>query len=384
MRVDYISPSALPSRAANSVHVAWQCDGLIKAGAGVTLYSKRSIPDAAALPGALEKAYGINTTALSLATFFGPPARADTLRIAGFAARTIRRRRGEDAMVSRNLYAAFVFGVLKRLPLVFETHQLEYGARKALQRLVMTRPWITTVVISKSLQEHLERHHGTAAARTVVLHDAAPDGIQPLDIGERRSTLSKLVPDAAGPWDAICGYFGHLYAGRGIEVIEAMAAMRPRALFLIYGGHDADVSARRRTNTLANVKFMGFVTHVEARRLMKAFDVLLMPYQAHVSIGVAGHDTANWMSPMKLFEYLATGVPIVASDLPALREVLGHERNAMLVAPDRPDEWSTAIDRLAFDSRLASKLGTQAHADYRERYTWTRRGAALLEAARGL
>ena len=383
MRVDYIAPSMLPSRAANSVHVAWQCDGLIKAGAGVTLYAKRSIPDAASLPAALENAYGINAATLSLATFFGPTARADTLRIAGFAARRIRGRRG-NAMVSRNLYAAFLFGVLERRPLVFETHQLEYGARKIIQRLVMTRPWITTVAISKRLQEHLERHHGSAPARTVVLHDAAPDGIQPLDIGVRRVTLAAVVPDASGPWDAICGYFGHLYAGRGIEIIEAMAAMRPRVLFLIYGGHDADVSVRRRANTLANVKFMGHVTHVEARSLMKAFDVLLMPYQAHVSIGVAGHDTADWMSPMKMFEYMAAGVPVVASDLPALREVLRHEWNALLVAPDRPEEWSIAVDRLASDPHLASRLGMQAHSDYRERHTWTRRGGTLLEAVRDL
>jgi glycosyltransferase involved in cell wall biosynthesis len=384
MRVDYISPSTLPSRAANAVHVAWQCDGLVKAGAGVTLYAKRSVPDATSLPEALEAAYGISATALSLATFFGTAARADTLRIAGFAARRIGRRRGGDAIVSRNLYAAFLFGVLKRRPLVFETHQLEHGARKPIQRLVMTRPWVTTVVISKRLREHLEHHHGTSPSHTVVLHDAAPDGIRPLDVGDRRSTLRTLVPDAAGPWDAICGYFGHLYAGRGIEVIEAVAALRPRTLFLIYGGNEADVSARRKSNALPNVKFMGHVTHVEARRLMRAFDVLLMPYQTRVSIGVAGHDTANWMSPMKMFEYLATGVPVVASDLAALREVLRHESNALLVAPDRPDEWVIAIDRLSSDGRLGWQLGIQAHADYREKHTWTRRAEALLEAARGL
>jgi hypothetical protein len=296
----------------------------------------------------------------------------------------MRARQEDAAIVSRNLYAAFLFGVLKRRPLVFETHQLERGARKTIQRLVMTRPWITTVVVSKQLREHLERHHGTAPSRTLVLHDAAPDGIVPLDRAERRNALRTLVPDAAGSWEAICGYFGHLYAGRGTDVIEAAAAQRPRTLFLIYGGNDADVAAHRERNRLANVKFMGHVTHVEARRLMKAFDVLLMPYQSTVSIGVAGHDTASWMSPMKMFEYLATGVPIVASDLPALREVLHHERNALLVGPDRPDEWSAAVDRLASDSGLAAQLGTQAHADYRDTYTWTRRGKALLEAARSL
>lgn len=52
----------------------------------------------------------------------------------------------------------------------------------------------------------------------------------------RRDILKEIIYQADSEWRGICGYFGHLYAGRGIEVIEAMAAACPNVLFLIFGG----------------------------------------------------------------------------------------------------------------------------------------------------
>jgi glycosyltransferase involved in cell wall biosynthesis len=113
-------------------------------------------------------------------------------------------------------------------------------------------------------------------------------------------------------------------------------------------------------------------------------DVLLMPYQKSVSIGVARQDTARWMSPMKMFEYMASGVPLVSSDLPVLREVLEEGRNALLVAPSDPQAWVAAVDRLAVDAGFAAHLGATAHANYREHHTWAARARRLLEAAEEL
>jgi len=384
MRVHYISPSTLPSRTANSIHVVWQCDGLARAGAQVTLYAKRSVADARLLPAALAASYGIDADGLDIVSYFSRGTLADNARIAALAIGRLRHVSASEPVLSRNLYAAFVLGVLQRRPLIFETHQLELGLRKALQRSVMTRPWVTTVVISHHLEERLARHHGVPPRHPRVLPDAAPEGVAPIPAANRRETLRSLVPAASGNWKAVCGYFGHLYQGRGIEVIEALAAARPDILFLVYGGNDADVQSKRVANAHANLQFMGHVPHPFARRIMSAVDVLLMPYQRHVSIGTSGHDTSGWMSPMKMFEYLATGVPIVASSLPALDEILEDGRNCVMASPDRPQEWSAAIDRIMSSSTLAEALGEHGHAQYKTKHTWTRRAEALLEIARGL
>lgn len=382
MRFHYISPSTLPSRSANSVHVAWQCDGLSRAGADVTLFAKRAMQNQVALPEALREAYGVDSSAMRLVTCYSATSRGDNLRIAALALSAMRQGPSPEAILSRNLYAAFVLAVLKKTPLLFETHQLEVGVRKLMQRAVMTRPWVTTVAISGHLVEYLGRHHGVLPTRPVVLHDAAPDGIVPLEITERRGNLTRLAPLAGGNWDLACGYFGHLYPGRGIEIIEAMAASRLRCLFLVYGGNDSELIARRAANRLANLHYMGHVSHPIARQAMSAMDVLLMPYQESVSIGVTGHDTARWMSPMKMFEYLGTGVPIISSDLPVLREVLRDGENCLLVAPADASAWVVALDRLIADRELAVAIGRNAHAQYLRHHTWTRRAERILAAAR--
>ena len=79
---------------------------------------------------------------------------------------------------------------------------------------------------------------------------------------------------------------------------------------------------------------------------MSRCDVLLMPYQRKVSIGDHSADTSRWMSPMKMFEYMAAKKPFISSDLDVLREVLTDEVNALLVDPENVKAWDKALKRL--------------------------------------
>ena len=382
MRFHYVSPSVLPSRSANSVHVVMQCDGLEKAGADVTLYAKRTLPDESMLMPALRDAYGIDLPRVRLVSYYSASGRGNNLKIAGLALSYMHRGKWPDAILSRNLYASYVIAVLERRPLIFETHQLEQGIRKVMQRTIMTRPWVTTVAVSHKMLKYLREHHGVSPRHSLVLHDAAPEGIIPLPPEERRAALARIVSQVDGRWQAVSGYFGHLYAGRGIEVIETMAKARPNVLFLVFGGNDADVKARLKACSAQNLLFTGHVPHPVAKQAMRAVDVLLMPYQESVSIGVGGHDTALWMSPIKMFEYLASGVPVISSDLPVLREVLADGKNCLMAVPDSPDSWLAALDRLIAAPGLAMVIGNQGHLDYVREHTWTQRAKRILDVAR--
>jgi hypothetical protein len=385
MRVAYVSPSMLPSRAANSVHVSLQCEGLVRAGAAaVTLYAKRSVERDADLMPALREHYGIDTSHIRGVSYYSANDRAMNVRIAALALASMKKEGWPDAIISRNLYASFALAVLQRRPLIFETHQLERGIRKVMQGAILAQPRVTTLVISQKLAACLAEYHGRQPSRLLVLHDAAVDGIVPINVAERRRRLERLVPIASGSWEGVCGYFGHLYRGRGIEIIERMARERPRCLYLVYGGTENDVEAQRKANRLPNLIFGGHVPHRAAREIMLCVDVLLMPYQESVSIGISGHDTARWMSPMKMFEYMASGVPIIASDLPALREILKDGHNAILVPSSMAEAWIAALDRLLLDPASGLSLGTRAHEEYQAHYTWRRRGERILQAASAL
>jgi glycosyltransferase involved in cell wall biosynthesis len=84
----------------------------------------------------------------------------------------------------------------------------------------------------------------------------------------------------------------------------------------------------------------------------------------------------EFTSPLKLFEYMASGRPIVASDLPAMREVLRHEHNALLFEPGNAPALTAAIRRIKEDPDLGARMARQAYADVHA-YTWDARAAAL-------
>jgi glycosyltransferase involved in cell wall biosynthesis len=245
----------------------------------------------------------------------------------------------------------------------------------------MIQPHVVTVVISKCLLNFLSQHHQRPPANPLVLHDAAPVGIKPIHRHDKKQVLKELFPKLGKILNgSVVGYFGQLYAGRGLSIIEQVAEKFPEVTFLVFGGNPGDVDIRRKENRRSNLIYMGYVSHPVSQKSMAACDVLLMPYQQKVSIGVRGHDTARWMSPMKLFEYLASGTPVISSDLPPLREVLYHGFNAMLVAPEDPQSWCDELSRLLDNPDLAQKIGRQGYQTYSRNHTWTIRAKSLIEA----
>jgi glycosyltransferase involved in cell wall biosynthesis len=105
--------------------------------------------------------------------------------------------------------------------------------------------------------------------------------------------------------------------------------------------------------------------------LQKA-DVLVIP-------NLPSRISAAYTSPLKLFEYMASGRPLVASDLPALREVLRPDDNAVLVAPGSINALAAGIRRVLEDAAFGARLAATARRDAAE-YTWDKR-AERLEAA---
>lgn len=379
MQLFYISPSVLPSRSANSIHVVQQCEAFDRLGIQTTLFAKRSIPDVSSTIEAIHRNYGVKFKNTRLISYYNRTSLAENIGICLQAMYHLIPRKKNSVILSRNLYASFLLANATRRPLIFETHQLEHGFKRYLQYHTMIQPHVTTIVISQRLLDVLTKHHGHPPAKALVLHDAAPEGIKPLTQKSKHSVWEQLIPDIElYTSKAVVGYFGHLYSGRGLRIINKLAQKHPQITFLVIGGNAIDVDIHKKKNQLPNLIFIGYMPHTITQKCMAACDVLLMPYQRNVSIGVKGHDTANWMSPMKMFEYLASGTPIISSDLPSLREVLKDGENALLVPPDNVKSWSFALDRLIKNAALAEKIGRNGHKSYADHHTWTKRASAIL------
>tara|TARA_B100000749_G_scaffold222723_1_gene177878 strand:- start:50 stop:454 length:405 start_codon:yes stop_codon:yes gene_type:complete len=105
--------------------------------------------------------------------------------------------------------------------------------------------------------------------------------------------------------------------------------------------------------------------------LLAKGDVLVLP-------NVGSGSTVNYTSPLKLFEYMAAGKPIVASNLPSIREVLRDGENAVLVEPGNPTALTSGLRRVLEDRKLAERIASRAFDEVTE-YSWDCR-AARVEA----
>lgn len=257
------------------------------------------------------------------------------------------------------------------LPTVVETHSPpgDEPDKRALYA-VLDHPQLKAIVtISPDLARRYAEH-GLPAEKILV----APDGVDLAAFAHdpgREAARARLGLPTDRP---LAMYVGHLYDGRGVEDILEAARRLPGVNFVLVGGHPPDVErwrARAGELGLDNLRLTGFVDNTLVPLYLWAGDILLMPYGA-------GCPTAAWMSPLKMFEYMAATRPILASDLPAIRQILEHGRTAWLTPPDSGPALAQGIREILADSARAGDMAAAARAKV-EDYSWDRRVAKILD-----
>lgn len=375
-RVHYIHPAPLPSGGASALQVMRMCEGLAQTGHRPLLLARQADNRQASRDTAsLFDYYGIQDhfdvllmRVPHLRRFGVAMGVLSSLLFAWCAVRKVRRMEPE-IVYTRDIYTAWV-AAIRGLPLVFEEH--EQPRRKIHEwmrrRVFGSRHTLAVVFISEALATYYKDSalmNGTHV-RSIVAPDAAA-------ISQVRPMRDPLKSNGHKP---VVGYVGSVLPGRGIEVILSAARRLPHLQFRVIGGTLEQVRGLSQAIP-ANVECCGFVEPGRVSALFDEIDILLMPYQSHTTTH-GGTISTGWMSPLKMFEYMASGVPLIASDLPVLREVLHPEENCVMVPPEDIDAWSEAIARLAADSELRRKLAANARTDIVERYNWPSRAKAVL------
>jgi glycosyltransferase involved in cell wall biosynthesis len=259
------------------------------------------------------------------------------------------------------------------IPTTCELHHfvLSPALRRLIRRVRVQRS-VSFVCISRALADLLV-NAGCSGEAILVAHDGVD--LERFDPPADRCAARLSV---GFPTDQrIVCHCGHLYAGRGTETLMACAARMPDVRFVFIGGTAQDVARHREAaqrNSLSNVSFIGDVANTDVPTYLYAADVLAMPYTRETP-------THRYMSPMKMFEYLAAGRPIVASDFPVLHEVLEHERNVLFVPPGDPAAFQSGLERALGDNNLAENLAAQGRRTA-ERYTWIERQRRVLSFMR--
>ncbi len=371
MKIALITNSRIPSLTANSIQAMKVAQALMQLGHEVRMFAP-----AEAEPAAREMLlahYGLRCVPdLKLIRSIPLFKRLDFV----FLAQDAAEKFGAD-LIYTWLPQSAVFALMRTSPVVLEMHADVAGRGAWWLQQFWKRPGhkLMTVTVS-ALRNALERSTDLKFENESLL--VAPNGVE----------LEKYagLPDSVKARQQLnlkegltAGFTGHIYPGRGADLLFELARQMPLVNFLWVGGTPDLVEfwrARLTEAKMNNVTMTGFLKHEVIPLYQAASDVLLMPYSRSISAS-SGQDIAEVINPMKMFEYMAAGRAIVSADLPSIREVL-NGGNAVFCEPADLTGWQSAIESLFADESRRLALGVQARKDV-EQMTWVKREERVME-----
>jgi len=210
---------------------------------------------------------------------------------------------------------------------------------------------------------------GLPAERIRVEHDAL-EPARFADLPGREEARRGLGLEGGGP---LVVYTGGLMEWKGVDLLVEAARALPEVRFAVAGGMDADVEALRRLAAgLSNLRVDGFQPPGRIPLYLAAADLGVVPNRSRPAI------SARYTSPLKIFEAMAAGLPLVASDLPSLRELLEPGQDALLVPPDDAAALAEGIRRLLADGELRRRMRARL-LERAVEHTWDARAARILD-----
>ena len=377
MKIVAISGSQVPSNVANSLQTMKAVHALAQLGHNVTLI----VP--------LEGRDKGENRWIELATYYGLQEEFQVEYLPSASRRlfflsAVHRAKNlkPDLLYVWPLQSA-VLGLMNGLPVVLEMHDLPSGRIGPLWFRYFRdfKGEKRMTVITHALKEALVERFGSYLRNSDVI--LAPNGVEPErfdDLPDPVTARNSLgLPEAP---TVVCT--GHLYAGRGVELfIQLAEAFQQKGVRFVWaGGKPADVEIwKSKATNLPNLTFCGFVPNALLPTYQAAADVLLMPYGHEIGISSGAGNSSQISSPMKMFEYLATGRAILASDLPVFHEVL-NENNAVFCEPENLQAWDATLQALLENPQRREELAQQSRVDA-QKYSWTERAKRILDGFPG-
>lgn len=366
-RLIYFTKIALPSKEANCVQTLQMCDAFAQNDIEVELIAfnttsfKPTFED-------LRKKFTIsnsfnvhsinkknNFIGIILGTFLG-------------LLKAFQFRSNDTLFFTRDLIIAYCLHLF-RFPFIYEGHRPhhheKWHRRHFINSVVESNSCKGIVLISEALKNIYLEHLNVSESLLVALHDGA-NYDQKIANTLKRKPLQRKI-----------GYFGSVRKGRGIEIICDMSSELPDYEFYIYGdGPDSDYY-KHLMKDRKNVFFKGHTDHSEVFSLMSSMSFLLAPYQKDTSAS-GGARTINYCSPLKIFEYFASGALVLASDVGSIPEVVHNKKNGLLCDPEKSSEWIKAVTDVEKDEVLYRSIIETAINEIKTTYSWKNRANLIV------
>ena len=275
---------------------------------------------------------------------------------------------GADLLYSR---IPAMLGVGQRAPLPFATEQYrpwpdDWPAIRPLVRRTARSENCLGMILHSEHAAGAYRRAGVAEEKILVAHNGANPLLLATKLSREEARATLGLPDDR----PIALYAGRVNAQKGLDQILALAALRPKVLFVLVGS-EGEGAIETEAAGRDNVRIVKWQAPAALPAWLVAADVLLIPPSR-----APLDQFRNCVLPLKLFAYLAAGRPILAPVAPDTAELLVDGENALLVPAGSPQAAAGALDRILGDGGLADRLGRGARAMARE-LTWDRRARKI-------
>lgn len=369
MNIVFISTSAIPAMGADGIHLIKMCSAFASLGHDVSLIvpNRKEV-----IEKETDDIFGFYDTEKNFRIL---KHEIYYIRHIGrmlfelFAVRTLNRIQ-PDLVYSTDLIAAWL-SAMNGYKTFLEIHQapvkLSVLKKFLFKRLDVSNNFIKFITITSALSDYISDQFGINQEKLLVLPSAFY-GSNPRSVTTKKPSNDRLQ----------VGYIGSLFIGKGMEIISRLPLYFNNIDFHVVGGNASDLSYWKQRINYKNLYFHGYIKRSNLPEQISRLDICLLPNQRKVILG-GGADIGKYTSPLKMFEYMAYGKAIIASDIPVLREVL-DETNSILVDPDDIDGWCNAISEL-MDKKRRDQLGSKAYQDYLNHYTVIKRIGKILNAA---
>lgn len=389
-RLIYISLARFPTEKAHGLQIAQNCEAFAQAGYDVRLWvsDRRNTPEMQAVRD-VHAHYGVEpifrverVAGLDLYALAGGNLRLERIAFYLHALTfclfmLLRLLSGARAEVyyTRDEYVLWALSwFIPAHRLVYEAHLFAPEGRGARLQRAVTRRAGSVIAITPYLRQALIDQRGADPARTLTAHD-----------GFRAARFAALITQAQARqqigWEQsaiIAGFVGRLHmltVGKGTDLlVDALACCDGIALALVGGPDDMAEQLRQRWLghglPAQNFLYAGQVAPDQVPLYLAAMDICVMP---HPFTG----QFAYYTSPLKLFEYMAAGRAIVASDLPGWSDVIQHDETALLFPAGDLEALAACLCRLQSDPDLREQLGSAARERALARYTWHSRAQMI-------
>ncbi len=273
-------------------------------------------------------------------------------------------RENETIFFGRDILTLSFFSLFSKNVSV-ELHSISQSNLKnrILGFLIKKKFFKKVIVISESLKLDVIEKYNADSKNILVAHDGAD--IQDISNDEKPNKV---------------GYVGSINKGRGIELIVSIAEEMKNIEFHIVGGTKKDLIEKLNIFEIPNNLILhGYLSQQDIKNIISEMYIMLAPYQYKVGIASKNVDTAKWMSPIKIFEYMSYGKAIIVSHIKVLEEIIEPNKNAVFANPEDGKMWKEKISYLMDNPEHQQNLKDNAYKTINSKYTWDIRASNILD-----